>query len=227
MPNLDGLEENSTGSKADVYEGLEDKLRTTWIEEVRRYHLNTTGRPSTYKPGPRLDGGIDAHGSKFKPVWPDLANYILSNNLDPVTFIKAQFANCRGKPPLSPLMLKSSSAIKRYQSYRGSKGIEQTLRIAKDGQVRQAYEAIETSKALYGPGVTSYRAVIMDTNIPLSALFRYSLAHSCGAYDLAEIWFDLALSQYVYDSKAYDAVWGELIPSQLKEAGKRLIAQGG
>jgi hypothetical protein len=220
MPDLDGVNSTPDGPKKKLGEDLEKRLRDLWIIETRRYHLKTTGRPSNYLPGPRLDGGRDIHGGKFKPIWPGLAEFVKANNLSPDAFIKAQFANCRGKPPLSPAMIKNSKAIRRCKTYQDTKEFEQTLRIAKDGQIRQAYNAVEANKSFYGPGANAYRAVIMDLNLPLSALFRYALSYTSQQTDLAEIWYEPALAQYVFDSGPYDEVWGDLIPPPLREAAQ-------
>lgn len=222
MPDLDGVNSAPEDPKRELDNHLEKRLRDLWISEMRRYHLKTTGRPSTYLPGPRLDGGRDIHGGKFQSVWPDLAKFVKANNLNPETFIKAQFTNCRGRPPLSPTMLKTSRAIKRSKTYQDTKEFERTLQIAKDGQIRRAYDAVESNKSFYGPGANAYRAVIMDLNLPLSALFRYALAYSSQQMDLVEIWYELALAQYLYDSGPYDQVWGDLIPPPLREAAEKI-----
>lgn len=221
MPNLDDNEE-SDAPKHNIQEELEKRLKDLWISEMRKYHFSMTQRPSTYVPGPRLDGGMDAHGRKFSPVWPKFAKFITDNKLNPEAFIKAQFANCKGQPPLSPTMLMGSAAVKRARAYRSGKEAEKTLCIARDGQVRQARNAVESYKTHYGPGVAAYRAVIADVNLPLSALFRYSLACECQQDDLAGVFYEPALIQYLDEPEAYDATWGPLVPESLRQAAKKI-----
>ena len=232
VPDFDGA--NNTGdeqsptpkpiSKVNYLNKLADQIRGVWIEEMRKFHLRYFGRVYPYKPGPRLDGGRDARGALYKPIWPKFAKFILDQKVNPAQFIKAQFENCHGKPPASPAMLISSKALARYNEYRNNREVEKDLTIAKDAQTRTATDAIRFYKLSFGPSVDTYRSVIMDMNLALSALFRYTLAKNCKQEDLMTVWFEPALIQYLYEYDAYDIVWGSLIPPEIKSAAAETIA---
>lgn len=222
IPNFDSNNMNSsepavsTGSATLDSKTLSDILRKTWIEEKRLSLTMSTGKPSFYRPGPALDGGIDAAGKNHKPVWPKLATFVTKASVNPMLFVRAQFyLNMR--PPMSPNMIMNDVAISRYRDYLSYEKDFQSLKVAKDCQIRAAHDAIELNKKIYGPNsIDVYRDIILDPNISISALFRYMLALECGDQKLAKQWFDEAYKQYIYNKQGYDSVWNDLIPKELK-----------
>ena len=199
-----------------------NKVRSTWITEKQRYLSQHSTKIVNYKPGPALDGGTDCYGRKYQPIWPKLAQFVISNKLDPAKFVKAQFESCKGKPPVSPNVLMSQLAITRYINYVAKNSDEEAIKIALDSQTRSAMNAVDWYTLLYGPGTPAYRAVIIDTSLPLSALFRYSLAVSSGQDDLQRAIFDVAVEQYMCDREAYDQIWKDLITDDVKKTADLL-----
>lgn len=222
QPNFDSTEEvrcNVPAVKTNRLDQLANQLRSTWIEERRRYISKANpGYISNYSPGPGLDGGVvAATGRRCKPIWPSFAKWIDTNRLNPVKFIRAQFENCRGRPPDSPTQLMSPRALARYEQYVGTREYVSELRIALDSQLMAARNAVETNKLLYGS--SAYRVTILDSNLGLTALFRYALAtRTPENYDLVSAYKEAALYQYLYERDAYDEVWGTMIPDDLKQA---------
>jgi hypothetical protein len=223
MPNLPNFDSNIEIDKPVSISDMNQLLREIWIEEKRNYSLRETGHPSTYRPGPVLDGGISAAGKYYQPFWPKLSKFILDNNLDPLTFIRAQFYQSKGSPPPSPNVLLSDIAIRKYNQYKAAKCSLDDLRVAKDAQIRATNDAVKLNKKLYGSNSSNvYRDIIMDANISISALFRYSLAIETDQKDLQQKWLNAALKQYIYEQQSYDTVWGELIPKELKALAEKI-----
>ncbi len=219
LPDFDTTEDPED-QKGDTSFDISSVLRKTWIEEVRKYHQRTTGKVSSYTPGPRLDGGRDSHGTTFKAVWPKLAKFCVVNKLDPSTFVKAQFSNCAGRPPLSPSMLVGSEAVKRYQHFVASKESNKSVSLARDIQIRQAKDALEYYRRLYTSEAHVYKAMLLDDNLTLSALFRYCLAVQVRDTSLAQILLIPAAKQYSEDPAGYSQAYPDWIDGELINAAK-------
>jgi len=220
IPNFDSNEPAPEGgvSVQETLAELARNVREIWIAEKRQYQQSQSGQPSTWVPGPQLDGGCSASGRVTTPVWPKLAKFIFENGLHPVFFIRAQFHQCGGRPPLNPLMLTNDKAVQRYKHFVASKADIKDLVVARDTQMRAARDAVELNKRFYGPtNIDIYRDVILDNNVDITALFRYVLALQCKQQDLANLWHDAALKQYLYEQDAYDLAWGQMVPAQLKQ----------
>lgn len=212
IPNFDSSEEN-------VQEpgglDLEDKIRDIWIAEVRRHNQVNTGKPSNYLPGPRLDGGVDSHGAKFKPLWPKVAAFVAKHSLDPINFIKAQFS--KGLPPTSPSMLLGDRAISRYKQFVGNKELDKDIKLAKEIQTRQIKDSLEYYLRLYSFDTkAAYKALLLDDRISIGPLMKYCLAKSIGEDDIATAYLEPAAWVYLEAPAVYDEVYKELITEELR-----------
>lgn len=202
---------------------LSERVRTAWIEEVRRYHLRTTGRVSSYVPGPRLDGGRDAHGRRFTAVWPKLAEFIIKHGVDPVGFVKAQFKADR--PPLNPSMLLNTAAIERYRKFSDNKEFEREVMLSKEVQTRAAAASLEYYRKLYKYDTElSYKAMLLDDSLGLSSLYRYCVAKLIGEEDVAALFLNFAAMQYSEGPAVFDTVYKDWITDELRIAANDVKA---
>ncbi|HEV8001605.1 MAG TPA: hypothetical protein VGP63_17090 [Planctomycetaceae bacterium] len=94
-------------------ERLALKIREIFIAEVRDYHAKRSGLPSCYTPPTRWDGGTDAAGRRHAAIWPQIAIFMLKNDVEPVAFIRAQFGPTHRLP--TPGTLLTAAALERYR----------------------------------------------------------------------------------------------------------------
>ena len=216
LPDFDNRTDVSNTIAKKEHDKLSQWLRSIWIREVRRHIYTTTGKPSNYEPGPRIDGGTDIHGHSFKSAWTKLAEFIMDHKLNPAVFIRAQFKDNR-YPPSSPLALLSKTAIAKYKTYIDEDVSRKSMRLIWQAQIRTAQNALEHYRAIYKNVDDSNKAVILDDNLSLSALFRYCLAKQMKLDELANWFIDAAVDQYIDDPEAYQDVCQGLIDSDFEE----------
>lgn len=65
--------------------------------------------------------------------------------------------------------------------------------------------------------------VILDSTLDLSAVTRFCLAHRYGLSDLANLYFERAVVQYLEQPYAYDAVYGDFLPQVFRAAARKRL----
>lgn len=176
---------------------------------------------------PRWDGGEDTWGVRHKSIWPKLTKRIIELGVEPLTYIRAQFHSApRGNPP-EPGYLLSRAAWARYQRFFKASSTAAVERYNHFSAQLAGY-ALTLSTV---QGMDHRRAIrngllnVVDIQAP--ALFRYCFATQEGYADVAAMYHDRALHQYVFQRELYDRAWGERIPEPFRlegeEVQKRLL----
>ena len=219
VPSQDSCEdENSFQAQ------LAARLRAAYVRERRRHHRAITGREGNYgdKHMAKWDGGRDDHGTSHKSVWVDLANtLILRHCLAPERFVQAQFLEKR--PPMPP-MLKSEAAWKRFTDFNG----DAATRLKNEFKAEcVAFEMAQQEVVTWFPQADKkeiWRFVLRDSQTQLSALFRFCIALSEQLGDIAAIFQELAMQDYLQDPQGYDHAWGTKIPESLKNEAENILS---
>ena len=66
---------------------------------------------------PMWDGTETSSGAVYRPEWPKLANFVVAHSMNPITFIRLEFAHTGGKEVPMPDMLRTEGAVQRYRKY--------------------------------------------------------------------------------------------------------------
>jgi hypothetical protein len=191
--------------------------------EARRRFLAARGVPSSFgtKAVPQWDGGTDAAGVEHKSVWPKVLAFCTANSFNPAILIKAVFANNKGPHPPPPNKLYSNYAAGLYiqQEQNEKTQLRQSLVYYSD-QANKYYHSF-AARDETGPGET-WRAVLRRDPPMLSALYRYCVAVGVGFDDIAAEHEPTAFAEYFWSREAYDEVWAEWIPQQLRDKGTEI-----
>ena len=208
---------------------LASRIRAWYCAEYRKYE-ETRGRAvrSTYglKPLPHWDGGTSAFGRRHQAIWPKIAAFCLKYGLDHEVLIRAVFEDLTGSNPPVPTVLMSNTALRLYPgaARRQQNDVVVTYRSQRIEACRRF-----TIRQLDSEGLTNYqiwRFVIADPLADLSDLFRYCLASSVGALDIAAGYREKAFWQYLRSPQLYDEAMGTVIPHDLREEVARALQEG-
>lgn len=202
-------------------ESMAQTVRELWCAAYTRYMRSRSPRSGQYRSSPRWDGGVDRYGVRHRAVWPDVALYVLVNQLDPYTLVAAQFHD-RGGPPPVPTVLRSPTGLALYQAYRGD--VLPRLRRELESQKGVCALKVYQELPLYaGDFDRTYAAVLMDLGCGLSALFRYCMAVKMGLRPVAVEWRPAAVEQYMCEPKCYDEAWRGFLASDLVREADALL----
>ena len=202
-------------------------VRIYYILEHRR-HVETRqgGGPCTYgcKLIFRWDGGV-YKGRVFKPIWPDIVRYALAHKISPFLLVRGTFREWQSPKPPDPDQFTNPAALHRAKllteplvAVAGNLEMEDQ-RFKSAVTIHQRYDHMDVDAAA--------RRALHDPFIGLSPLYRYCVGKLGGAEDVAERFEQEALQIYFFDRDAYDAVWGERIPPELRQAADRLMLPAG
>jgi hypothetical protein len=207
----------------DYLMSLAGLIRTIFVANYRRTMIALTGTHSTWgeKPMAKWDGGTNDEGT-FQPIWPKVASLCLEYDLDPVSFVTAQFRT-NSRPP-SPNVLLSPTAITRYEHALETQAEELRRKLMIYDRVF-AQKAFELEHLLGCNKATAARAAIRNMDADLSPLYRYSRCMRARDEESASRFHDAALIQYLCRHNAYDEFWGDLIPAILRDEAQRFLAR--
>lgn len=186
------------------------ELRFQYVNAYRQRVFLRTGARSDYgaRSLPRWDGAF----------WLQLAAHCREHQLTPAGLIEAVFAEWRENSPPAPSVLKSEYAIQCYNA----REIRREADVRRASKIQQQQLAVEVGLVQSThPELTELAAVrraLTSPRLDLSAFFRYVAATCAGLEDMATQHLDAAAAQYQESRAAYDAVWKELIPAELKAA---------
>lgn len=216
----------SPAVSADVLRHLGDYIRALWIVEMRTYLTRMTRQHSTYgEQGMEIwDGEEDQFGRRRAPVWPALARFCLTQQLEPREWIRTLFATFKAgasRNP-SPPDLMQPKTVTEYSLRSGD-----ILRVAalsfdlqKTAAARKISE-LSVSCMRYTP-VQALRNTLLDRDVNLTPLYRLCLAYAGGQMDLVDRFYLDGLVQYFFDRDRYDAIWGVTIPQDLRASADNL-----
>lgn len=203
-----------------------EQIKQLWAEEWGQYTWRTRGVRQKFHSSAKWDGGQDAMGRRYKSVWEKAIHKYRELAKDPSRFIKAQFYNRQGEPPL-PNILLSDIAVNKYKEF--TREFNEDIKTAFKTQVETAKNAIYKWHSMGYELPDAALIVLGDISISLSALFRYYLAmeyveQSNDDYKqqqfkvISDTWFTQALKQYAVNPDAYDSEWKQPLSSKLKQA---------
>lgn len=167
--------------------------------------------------------GEDKFGTNVAPIWPKVAAHIIRLGADPVTFIRAQFANTRIDQPPLPNQLLSESSVAKYDRYAANAERDLRERLERELDSVQSM-VIGLEKALnweYGRALRY--ALFNHSEVFAGPVLRYALALEYELPDVADRYRDHALLQYAFQKPFFDRAWDGCIPAQLSKEGQRLV----
>jgi hypothetical protein len=204
---------------------LAQLVRRYYILQHRSYVEQHGGGPCNYghRPMPRWDGGVDAAGRRYKPVWYGIVRYALDNGVSPLALIRETFRSWRSNTPPWPNMFINQAALSRARQAIGAyQDVRDNLRLSHD--IFRA--AATTNHLVYKLDLErAAERALHDTYNDLTALYRYCMGVRGEAADVVARFHDAALTEYILDKHAFDAAWGDMIPEALRREGDRFYQE--
>jgi hypothetical protein len=189
---------------------------------ARRRHEAKQGKVSEFGEDeiPRWDGGMDSNGREYQPVWPKVVAFCMKHGLDPATLVKAIFDNNQSPHPPVPTSLYGTTALSLYSTQALSERLLIKHELSTYTNQANKYFVSFSVREKAEPAL-AWRLVVEENPPLLSPLFRYCLAVKAGFDDLADKYRDAAMHEYFWAKDAYDEVWSEWIPEELRMLAER------
>ena len=202
--------------------------RETYIRERQQFEKRRTGLESYYTPSAQWDGAQAGRGDRFgrntKPVWPSIVEFALRYDVPVDDLIRARFASWTGRQAPNPTDCKTEQAVtvalRRAEQLGASvdsalateRGLARTEMFFRSGNIEK-----------YGwKPEDVIESLVVDQTVGLSPLFRVIMATENGRPDLADMYLQGAVDQYLRARRFYDASgWGHLIPEVVRTAADR------
>ncbi len=199
-------------------------IRNAYCTARNRWHLEVENTESDWgrNPIPRYDGGMDSAGRRHRGVWEKIARFVIEKRISPNRFIEAQFRGRSAAPP-EPGTLCSEFALRVYAGYEAAE-IPTLQRLFRHQKEQLFLETIKF-RPLHWPDAQMYSAILQNTQVGMSALFRYCVAVQKGVNEVVDLFRTTASIQYLASPTAYDQVWGELIPEEMRALARLSAAQ--
>jgi len=199
-------------------EDLATTIRNTYIWFRRSYRGRPEYESPKYTPTKKETAG--------KP-WIKTAELLLQagvTDIDGFMLRIFEEREVRNLPPPPPRMLYGKLAT-QVLSRRAPFSEQEATARQRFNQQQLAFSVALTDRSLYFPDEDRSQqitAVIADTNLRLSPLFRYCVAFGESLEEVGKIWRQEAAIQYCRNRLMYDRVWGDWITPGLKKAGEKL-----
>lgn len=213
--------------RGEMLERMSDGIRAYYISKRRKFEEARTGRASKYTPGNWWDGGkVPRSGVVRGNFWLRAAKQLCSRSIDYQPFIDFVFERHQVEHIADrnmycpyPNTLTSKQAQDDFLCAERSDAALERRRGVFKSQQQVAHSAIMRYEqyGLYGGKTKVLQAVLTDSSLSLSALFRFCVAHHEGLQDVKEFYREQALLQYGRSVRGYDQVWKEWIPGDLRE----------
>jgi hypothetical protein len=202
---------------------LAAEIRLAYIRAFRVHYQARHGVPSNYGSRliPRWDGGEDASGVMRRPIWYRIARVAQQHQASPEDLIEATFRGWESKDPPLPTNLISAETLARVAADPGVTA-EITARAL---SVQQSTWKTETYMIVRREGCdfnAAARKVLKNCRVELSSIFRYCIASEVADEEIAAMFESGAVKQYIYNRRAYDRGWGDVIPPRLRLIADRL-----
>lgn len=202
---------------------LAAQIRIAYILAYRAHFQARVGVPSNFgsKPMPRWDGGVASDGRTYKPIWYRIAREALVRQIAPDDLIRGAFRDWDRKEPPWPTNLLSEATLAWAQQNPGItiEDTQRALGVQKDIWDLQIFLYRDEYRCDFA---TAARAVLRNRRLELSSIFRYCMAVEGQDGVTAAEFEGGAVVQYIYNRRAYDQGWGELIPPRLRSIADRL-----
>lgn len=218
-------------------EELAAAIREHYIRTRRAYAEARTGSPSHYRPGPWWDGGRTRGGVQRRNYWLVLADLFRREGVDYRAYIdfvfrqwEPQGLSDRASYLPQPNVLGSRKHLEAFRKFAESPEYRDRRRRALEAQKMECHQAILKYEqyGTYRGQQAVLSAVLSDSSLSLSALFRYCVAVMAGLKRLERFYEAEASAQYARAPREYDEVWGDWIPRKLREReGRSPVKAGG
>ena len=166
------------------------------------------------EPMPRWDGGTDKFGTRHKPIWPKIAKVLLQEAADPWMYMQAQFAAIGRE--IRPNFLYGKAALRNWEQFKAGTAERVEQQLHNDREAVEAHLLPYTQHGMAFPRALALALGNTTTN-SASRLYRYCLAVRNDLPAVAAFFYESALLQYLYQQEPYDAAWGPLLPTPLRE----------
>ena len=161
-------------------------------------------------------------GAKVPPYWPRIVQFLLKHSItDFQAYIAVQFSARRLMGPApTPKHMVGEKALQVWKNYRKSFAktagdLRHSLNCQK-GVFSHAILRLHKELPRLSPNQVR-DGVLLDTDLALTALFRYCLAMSKGLAKIARVYELAAKAEFLANRAAYCSAWRAWIPESLKE----------
>ena len=185
--------------------GLE--VRCIYAFYYERFLANVQFRRVSWPAHPRWDGGR-FRGNVYRPIWPDIAEYITALNLPYFEFIRHKFSLCSRTPPRPEALLSDIGAGELLETISNTR-YEISIRLHNDQQRHMARCRGALRELCLDPSAGALSETICETR---SKLFMYAAAVRANNHRYAHIYHRRAFEQYLESPCAYQKAWGDLLP---------------
>jgi hypothetical protein len=199
---------------------LAEKIRVVYWQLLGEAELRVTGQVGATRPRKvaRWDGGQDASGRRYKPIWPRLADYFIQNGVSPEDAIRAVFDRYVGGPPPAPNQVMVPDVVSLVEERKAKRA--EHIRYSVESERTAFQDEACFQERIHGKvNLNTLRELITSPWLNLTPLFRFCLSVRHDFRDLAQFYEDKAFAQYLNHPLAYEAVWRGWIPASF---GQRL-----
>lgn len=195
-------------------------FRATWIKTVRKWQEDKDKRQgaSSYKPGPRWDGGKDSRTQRRygKPIWPNLLDAAARLGVDPQAAIVCLFSWWPTDDIPPPTAVVGAENLMRLEDRRRRLDNEVRILFTSESQLFRA--RLNAALVSFPDRNKARQSVLVNPAIELSPLFRfaagvmYELPEVCEKYKIA------AMEQYGRGPKLYQQYWAPILTPEVMKA---------
>lgn len=187
------------------------------IRELYLYFYRlVSGSPDYGKryPVPHWDGGTGTYGTRYKPVWPKLAERFTALQLDPTAYITWRFNSSQSIP--YPQQLLTPKALACYAQVSSPEALLRKAETEFAVDLGSFQAALAPRSNFYSP-LEAVELTLRDEDVcRATALFRVCFGM---LYELPTIWrhyWQAGLLQYRRNRAAYDLIWGDRLPAAMR-----------
>jgi hypothetical protein len=176
-----------------------------------------------YTPGPSADGGISTRsGRRYNSVWPGLANFIATLQVNPLLYISYYF---QYYPNFSaqPQQLKSEKWVKAFHEFSSAQKAE-VMREWETGLESITALANLLQSKLGWESQRAWRYAVADFHtVQATKLVRLIVALTQNHEDVVEHTWKSGLARYTLNLPVYDSAWRPILPDVLRQGGHRKL----
>ena len=202
-------------------------VRSAYIAARTRYEQACKGMTGVYVPNLKMDGRSPKYrGDKIieKAVvsdWQQIADLCIAEKINPKTYIATIFASLdpHAKMAPNPNYFYGQKALDRWRLLR--RGQERSIELSLRSETEAAANKMGFYLSMGFKKRRAYRTTLLDDSLGLSPLFRYCVAVSLNYDDIAEHFYEAAVTQFAEFDRYYLKFWAEMLP---KGFAKRALA---
>jgi hypothetical protein len=195
------------------------QVRLAWCKEYQDFELRTIGASTGWgqRPMARWDGGVDSRGAHHSSVWDKIVKFCDDNGLETDTLVRAMFFRAKVAP--KPNMAHGQYAMSKYQEFTGADtGLSVRDDITYEFESQKSHLAAGIARlAKYNDKPEDFAIVHLAClpDSPYTQLFRYCVLRNRGS-KIADKYLAAARRIYSKHPKAYDDIWGNWLPPEVK-----------